>query len=551
MRSAESRAAWIEGTALAAVVALLLVLGGETVRASYHGFLHARVGAAVLEQGLLPENPYHAGSLLRYYTLYPALGVALGRLGFGVLGGFALLNVVAALLFGPALDALGRSFGLSWSARRWAFVAAVFGFNALGWIGWLAAGGSSAPPDSAPVMQLAPLTFAGSPFGWDQRLQAFLPKFLNVSSFAFALPFGLWALAGGLEARPEKLVRTAVAAGVALAINPLVGGFCGLVLACWLLPEVVAARGLRRLAWPLGGSLALLLALPFLLPALRSAPTGGPRIEVAIGGHPWADWLGPLALLLPLALPAWWRSPRRHRWRLGLALGLAALLLLAAELPWGNQYKMARLGALLWALPAGVSLAALGERRRLLPWLFLLLALPTTALVPSAYLRWADHAPPLPLEEAAGGFALRAGAAPPIPQELLDAERDAGAAVLLIDPFGLVDQLGGGRVQGHPLAPLFRHPLLVDRLQVHNEGQPDLEMRLAFAHALFQPDSAYDPAAVLPELWPRIGGRDLVVLGLSSGPEAPRLTGLGAAVVRAAGGFSLWRLSPPSPPAGS
>ncbi len=536
------RAGWIEGGALACLVLVLLALGGETVRASYHGFLHARVGEAVLDQGLLPENPYHAGSPLRYYTLYPALGVLLGKAGLGPLWGFGILNVLAALLFGPALDALGRAWGLSGAARRWAFVAAVFGFNALGWVGLLLAEGS-APPGSAPVMQLAPLSFQGQAFAWDQRLQAFLPKFLNVSSFALALPFGLWALAGAASARRERLVATALAAAAALAINPLVGGYCGLLMAAWLLPAILRERGRQRWAWPLGGSLALLLALPFLLPAFRAAPEGGPRVAVQLGGQPWADWLGPLAALLPLAILGWRGLGAAVRWRWASAVLLAALGLTLAELPWGNQYKLARLGALLWALPAGLGLAALGRRRGWLPWSLTLLAIPTTLAVPGAYLRWAEQAPPLPLTHQGGGLVVRPGAGPPIPAAVLEAERSAPAdAVLVLDPFRLVAQLGGGRVQGHPLAPLFRHPLLVDQLQVHNEGHPDLDLRLSFAHGLYVPGSELDALALLPEVQEQLPGRPLLFLVREVDPAGHLLTQAGAVQDAAGEGFSLWRL---------
>jgi hypothetical protein len=87
--SASSRARivpWIEGGVLALCVLAILALGGEAVRASYHGYLHVAVGEAVVRDGLRPENPYHAGSPLRYYTLYPWLGVMIGRVGGDVAG---------------------------------------------------------------------------------------------------------------------------------------------------------------------------------------------------------------------------------------------------------------------------------------------------------------------------------------------------------------------------------------------------------------------------------------------------------------------------------
>ena len=84
------RVAWAEGALLALAIFFILALGGESVRASYHGYLHTTVGEAVLRDGLLPENPYHAGSPLRYYTLYPTLGVLLGKIGIGPTMGICL-----------------------------------------------------------------------------------------------------------------------------------------------------------------------------------------------------------------------------------------------------------------------------------------------------------------------------------------------------------------------------------------------------------------------------------------------------------------------------
>ena len=137
----ERAAPWLEGGALALLVLIVVTLGGDSLRMSYHGSLHATIGEAVLRDGLLPENPYHASEGLNYYLLYPTLGVLLGRIGMGPLWGFALLNLLAGLLLGPALDALGRALGLEFRARRFAFLWMIFGLNGLGWL-WASAQGS-------------------------------------------------------------------------------------------------------------------------------------------------------------------------------------------------------------------------------------------------------------------------------------------------------------------------------------------------------------------------------------------------------------------------
>jgi hypothetical protein len=452
-------APWIEGALLAVLVLVLLSIGGEAVRASYHGCLHASVGEAVLRDGLLPENPYHAGTQLRYYTLYPALGVLLGRIAGGPLWGFALLDVLAALLLAPALDALGKRLGLSFAARRCAFLAAVLGFNGLGWLGYFVAQGQ--PFGAPPVYALAPMTLMSESFGWDGRLQAFLPKFLNVSSYALALPCALWAL-GAARARAAWIPLA-----LALALNPLVGGFAGLVLALWRLGEA-RASGLRAtLGWALAGGAAALVALPFLLPSFAPAPhgpslTGNP----ALGGSRIANLFGPQHLVLVPALLGLALLARRERWMLCVPIAFAAALVLVGEMPQSNEYKMARLLGLVLALPAGAWIASLGQRGRIACALLGLATLPTAGAVVRAYLEYGARAalPRVAVPAAEERADPRAVVVVQAPEELLRATR--------------------GLVQGNPLAPWLHHPLYVDLPQIHNEDQPDLAERLADVDAL-------------------------------------------------------------------
>ncbi|TAH34996.1 MAG: hypothetical protein EYC70_14490 [Planctomycetota bacterium] len=551
---------WLEGAALAAAAFLVLLCGGEAVRASYHGFLHAALGEAVLRDGLAPENPYHAGAPLRYYTLYPALGVLLGRAGIGPLWAFAAGNVLAALLFAPALDALGRAFGLSFRARRGAFLAAVLGFNALGWLGFLL------PHDSVmglrPVFALRPMTFAATAFGWDPRLQAFLPKFLNVSSFALALPFAFWAMAeaaavGGARAGgpPPRPWRAAVHAAAALALNPLVGAFAGVLMAAWAAPAL-RAPGRARWTWPLAGALAVGLALPFLLPALAPATHGESLIEPAFRGTPVTNLVGPLALVLIPGVvgAAALRAPARWRWTLG-ALCAAAVVLLG-EMPWGNEYKMARLGGVLWALPAGVWAAGQWERRGARRWLavaLLALSLPTSVAVPYAYVAWGRQGEALPLRSAAGALEVHPhGPLRDMPQGWLAVEAAADpAAVLLLNPFRREASAERDTIQGEPLAPLLHHSLFVDYPQIHNDGMPDLRARLALAQEFYaRPGAAAgsDPAAALQRLRDRLPQRPFLALAADAPPAAgAALLAAGAQRLWSEGGLSLWLLPPARP----
>ncbi len=567
-------APWLEGAVLAAAVLLLAALGGPVLRASYHGLLHAAVGEAVLRDGLLPENPFHAGVPLRYYTLYPALGVLLGRLGCAPLWGFVLLNALGALAFGPSLDALGRALRLSWGARRAAFLAAVLGFNALGWLWALLAPGPAPPPGAAPVLALRDLTLAGTALAWDARLQAFLPKFWNVSSFAPALAPLLLALAGAWrildrEATPAVAFRrllpaVALPAALTLALNPLAGAWLGLGLVAL---SCGAALGGRRpallLPWAGAGAVAVLLALPFLLPALGPGPEGPSLLpSLAAAAPPLTGLVGPVLLLLvPGVLGLVLLAPGgRRRWLL-LAL-LTAVLVLAVPLPWGNEYKLCRLLGILWALPAGAWAAGAWTRSgtcRVLVVAFLLAGLPTTILAARAYLRWSALAPPLPVVEGRGRLEVRASAAGvPGPTVLAaEAAADTGAP-LLVHPFLAGARIPGGVVQGFAWTPALHRPLVVDAPQVHNDGRPDLAWRLDRVLALWggrgwpgpdgrRPVPTLEPARALAELRGLFPGRPLLVLAprLPEGMPGPPLAAAGGELLAEGPRFRLWRLPPP------
>lgn len=539
-------APWIEGAVLALVVLAILAFGGDVVRASYHGCLHASIGEAVLRGGLSPENPYHAGAPLRYYTLYPLLGAWIGRLGCGPFWGFALLDVLAALLIAPALDALGRALGLSFTARRACFLAAVLGFNGLGWIGFLVSSGD--PLGSPPVYALIPMTLGREAFGWDARLQAFLPKFLNVSSFALALPFALWALsacAGIRRDRPGRsfaLVSFALAAS--LALNPLVGGFAAVCAGTWLLPEFLGATARVRVAWALSLLAAVLLAVPFLVPATHLAPRGTSLIgAVALGGLPASNLLGPLLLLLVPGVHGLRRMPAGARNRFLIAAALAAAVVLAGEMPQGNEYKMSRLSGLLWAVPAGAcaahALSQPGWKRRV-PIGLALLALPTTIAVPWAYLAWSAHAASLPLVVEDGRLAPRETALRP----LFDAEARADPrAVVLMPPSFPGAMAADGLVQGNALAPALRHALFADLPQIHNDRHEDLGTRLALLESLYGVESDLPPAKALADARAQVAGRPILVFDDGLGAITARvLQEAGASELARSGDLALWSL---------
>jgi len=228
------------------------------------------------------------------------------------------------------------------------------------------------------------------------------------------------------------------------------------------------------------------LAIPFLLPAFSSNAIAARQVQVQLGGNPLGDFLGPLLLMLPLG---WWGlTMLEKRVRLGLiaALGLAAALLVFGSFPWGNEYKFARLGGVLLALPTGVALARMWDWRPAVVLLLGLVCLPTTGMVLNAYLSWGRGEVEAPLTTLSGR--LQPG---DVFMDLrpLVAELRAGdaQAILLADPT-LFANNGGSVVQGNPLAALVPQSLVVDLLHVHNEGQPDLQGRLQAMGVLMQAD---------------------------------------------------------------
>ena len=532
----------VEGLILASIVLGVLAAGGEVVRASYHGLLHSTLGDAVMRQGYLPENPYHAGVPLRYYTLYPWLGVKLGSFLGGSLWGFAAINVMAAFLFGPALDALGRALDLRFHARRAAFWAAILGFHGLGWLALQSEILAGAPP----VMALREMVLPDTAFAWDARLQAFLPKFFNVSSFAISLPFGLSALAAAIRIGGRPLEVFAPLA-FALALNPLVGAYVALVVALWKIHTLLSGSILERLRWPFVGFLAFVFAGISLLPLFHAAPTGQSLTGGFAGiGSPLFSLIGPSFLLIVLSFWGFPKMPAASRSALLGALVLAGALAFL-PLPWANQYKLARLFALLLALPAGVALARFWSLRG---WFragliaLALLCVPTTLCTIEAYLKWGKEAAPLPLQTVDGVFQIRDPPLSPFPDSIARAEAEAAPdAVLWMHPSHPATQAKGAVAQGNVLAPLFHHSLFVDRPQIHNDRQADLQKRLDLSAQLWGDDLIQTKQALSLSRALLPNRPFLIMTHESADKTVQALSAVsGAELLAAELGWQLWRL---------
>jgi len=250
----------------------------------------------------------------------------------------------------------------------------------------------------------------------------------------------------------------------------------------WKYHTLLSGTLSQRLLWPLVGLASFFFAGVSLLPLMHPAP-GGESLTggFAFSGPSWANLIGPSFLLLVLSRWGWPHMQKAPRAALLGAIVLAALLAFV-PLPWANQYKLARLFALLLALPAGVALGrfwSVGGAFRIVPVSLGLICLPTTVFTTSSYLQWGASTSPLPIQTIDSHFQPSPADLNPFPEDLAHAEANAPSrAVLWLHPNHPGTHAVGSVAQGNALAPLFRHSLFVDKPQIHNDSQPDLRQRL-------------------------------------------------------------------------
>jgi len=526
--SIKSRAwPWIEGLLLALIVLVALTMGGESARVSYHGYLHTTIGEAVLSDGLLPENPYHAGEALNYYTLYPTLGVLIGRLGFGALWGFAIINIIAALLMGPALDSLTKRLQFSFAVRRASFWCMLLGFNFLGY--YFARGVSVPPLGAMPFAILEPMTNVGELFSWDARLQSFVTKFLNVSSFACSLPLMLFALSNAIEDTKRSRLLAAVLLGLCIALNPLVGAFCVLLIVGQALLCNSGELLTQIITWAKLGAVSAIIAVPFIAPLfLNAGASAAPDKQLPfVGDGAFFNILGPCLLLVLMSAFVVLKLSAKQQ-KVILLASMLAVLFSFSSLPFSNEYKFPRLFAIFLAIPAGAMIVhyVKGWVPMLAVGMLAILSMPTMFSTIKAYAYW-NVSQSLPLTTSSNGDLVSRlvddNLQPAIPQSVLEAiqELDSDAVIMMHPRFPKVASMA----QGNQWAPALQHTLLVDRPQIHNHAyNPEVLSRLGLVISFWgsndwpaTPDPLnYAPQPALSQLRQIVAGRSLAILSTAT-----------------------------------
>lgn len=511
------------GLVIAGAVAALL-FSGSAVRVSHHGLLHASILMGT-ERALPPENPWMGAEPLAYYWVWHAYAAHLGRaLSLAPTQALALTNVWA-LAWMP----LAFSFALAPIARCGkrevlGALGALLTLNAWGGWRWLFGASGASPTPQSPSELLAGLrttlipVVEGAPV-FDPRLALGLSKFLNLSSYpcALGLLVAAWfATAHALRngARPWVGLAALFYAACAL-INPLVGlPALAIALACALL-------------FPGRPGLRVDLGLPLMLAAIpggmwyvsASQHLTGAGVGLDLDPSRLLPAAIPVVLLWPLALIALLARLRSARDQRSVALFLGANALgfgLAAAwiaLPYANEYKFVRLGALAAGSLAGLGLVDAWARGGLLRWSAAALALVVGggALLGN-YFGWQSYRYlaqfDLPLVEHERGLAPQPAERVPVQVSLaemfallressaLRAERPL-LMVDVLDPEGGAwwgTSLEGARpwkftqannLQGHEAAAFCGMDLFVDRPnQALLEGQRRRDLRISMLRAL-------------------------------------------------------------------
>jgi len=357
--------------------------------ASWHGFLHTAIANQFAVFSFPPENPFFAGETLPYYWLYHFAGYWLSRLlGLDLLHTFHLISGLSLIVFIVFALLIGRTYCRSTLAGVMIAWLGLAGLNPLGPGIALAKHFtrgvvleksldkspvettfvSNAVSDDLMTEPLLPAMYVGSDWRYGQSLM----WFFDIASRAPAMAL-LMALIY-LLLKPEGGWRHyALVGGVSLLVTAF-SALIGLSVAAAL---VFARR--RLFAACLTGAL---LALPTYYQMFFRISGGG---GVALSRY-WALAAGAMILnfliLGPLALAG---ARKSQTGMLGLAGLLMLLVVVAIDLPEGNEHNIANAAQCLLAVPAGAAVAGSGRWRRVLAMSLFAAFLPVTVCTLQAY----------------------------------------------------------------------------------------------------------------------------------------------------------------------
>jgi hypothetical protein len=366
--------------------------------ASWHGFLHTAIANQFAAFSFPPENPFFAGETLPYYWLYHFVGYWLSQLlGLDLLHTFHLLSGLSLIVFIVFAVLIGRTY---WRSTLAGVVIAWLGLAGLNPLGPGIAlakhftrgvvleksldGASrvettfvtNAAADDLMTEPLLPAMYVGSDWRYGQNLM----WFFDIASRAPALAL-LMALIY-LLLKPEGGWRHyALVAGASLLVTAF-SALIGLSVAAAL---VFARR--RLFAACLTGAL---LALPTYYQMFFRISGGG---GVALSRY-WALAAGAMIVNFLILGPLAFVGARKSQTGMLALAGLMMLVVVVAiDLPEGNEHNIANAAQCLLAVPAGAAVAGSGRWRRVLAVSLFAAFLPVTLGTLQAY----AHRPPMPL----------------------------------------------------------------------------------------------------------------------------------------------------------
>ncbi len=323
---------------VAALSVLIPLSDADWRTASHHGFFHHAIVYQIFAHGVPPENPLFAGEPLRYYYgLHIALAAVMRLVPLDPSWLFALVNLVAVVLFLLVVDRLARLVDRDPAVRACAGLLALTGLDPFT-RGWLAAGFKS--------------------MGWPIERRAFpWHKFVTINAGqvgAVIAALALVLLARSLGRRANRWESAALCGLTAAAA--WVYPYAWVVIVAWAGIAVLERLARRR---PLRAAAALAAAVVFgsilAAPYLRALASGRASAMQQAGSI--TALLRHGAVLLPmlgvagiLVLAGW--KEMRSSWRrnaelapLLLAWGLAAAgIFFAARLFDRTEYKFLLFG---------------------------------------------------------------------------------------------------------------------------------------------------------------------------------------------------------------